>query len=320
METQRKVRTIKITSLEEYLQKVKELCVNHKDDFLLHESLDDVWFRGESQINKTVVPSLFRNSTIDRGSYWTFFDEHCLIEKALQYYPKLFKHCDNAIERLITMQHYTLPTRLLDVTKSPLVALFFACFGNWNKPGRVLFLKKLYPTSEEFANKLAIVAENIMDSTYLKFQSIIEDLQKTGNDNFSATELFINSTKNYLYIPKYDNDRIKHQQGAVIISSLFQPIKRDKEKYKDLCENISNVCIDDLFEVAFQKDKEPLDFEFEPVFFKIPSECKQEILIDLDNCGINEAFVYPEPEHQMQYVKWHCTRYNESNCDNNVDI
>lgn len=44
--------------------------------------------------------------------------------------PDAFQNDRTVYERLITMQHYGMPTRLLDITRNPLVAIFFAC-NNW---------------------------------------------------------------------------------------------------------------------------------------------------------------------------------------------
>ena len=41
--------------------------------------------------------------------------------------PRDFSECKSALDYLVQMQHYGLPTRLLDVTTNPLVALYFAC-------------------------------------------------------------------------------------------------------------------------------------------------------------------------------------------------
>ena len=38
-----------------------------------------------------------------------------------------FSTCTSALDYLVKMQHYGLPTRLLDLTTNPLVALYFAC-------------------------------------------------------------------------------------------------------------------------------------------------------------------------------------------------
>lgn len=45
--------------------------------------------------------------------------------------PDAFKNDISVYERLITMQHFGMPTRLLDITRNPLVAIFFAC-NNWD--------------------------------------------------------------------------------------------------------------------------------------------------------------------------------------------
>ena len=66
----------------------------------------------------------------------------------------------------------------------------------------------------KYVDTLALVAASIDDGINMKFKSIIERLKKQGIDYGSDTELFLKSTQNYLYIPKYDNDRIKHQLSA----------------------------------------------------------------------------------------------------------
>ena len=133
----KKKKHIPIKSVADYIDEVTVRC--HIGENVEYETLNDFWFRGEPECYPNVLPSLFRGAKAD--GILPIAREDTLIDKAIQYYPALFEKCENALERLVTMRHYTLPTRLLDVTKNPLVALYMACENTYGI-GRVLFTYK----------------------------------------------------------------------------------------------------------------------------------------------------------------------------------
>ena len=52
-----------------------------------------------------------------------------------------FENCILHNEKLSKMQHYGVPTRLLDVTTNALVALYFACENNFREDGAVFLIR-----------------------------------------------------------------------------------------------------------------------------------------------------------------------------------
>lgn len=83
-------------------------------------SWKNVSFRGHADTMWQAKPSLFRQEP-DVAEY-----EAEMIRELISLYPHDFLHDTSMFDRLVRMQHYGLPTRLLDVTKNPLVALFFS--------------------------------------------------------------------------------------------------------------------------------------------------------------------------------------------------
>lgn len=80
-------------------------------------------YRGQANSEWRSEPSLFRQKP-DIAEF-----EAEMIRELVSLFPSEFIHDVTMFDRLVRMQHYGLPTRLLDVTKNPLVALYFA-LGN----------------------------------------------------------------------------------------------------------------------------------------------------------------------------------------------
>lgn len=84
------------------------------------------WYRGVGKAKHDLVPSLFRHPTkkdvdslhkLERDLAATFS------QRSPPFVPQSF---DDEWERMFYMQHYGIPTRLLDWSESPFVAMYFA--------------------------------------------------------------------------------------------------------------------------------------------------------------------------------------------------
>ena len=202
------------------------------------------------------------------------------------------------LEQLVKMQHYDWPTRLLDITSNPLVALFFACNENGDKEGcvyvfRVLTKDVLFYDSDTVKILSALPVFSKEDKELL-FEECVKKIKKHGKfdapRNADIVEKLYKQIKTedasfkkeidpltvlsaYFVQPLKDNNRILKQDGAFIIDGIS---RTDTE-----CENKLSLL----------------------VTCKILIDKKSDILKELDALGINEATLFPEIDKVAHYLK-----------------
>lgn len=253
----------------------------------INSANDPLFYRGHSDSNYYLSPSVMRSPSLLKN-------ESKMYHELLINCPESFEKCNSHLEKLVEMQHYGLPTRLLDITRNPLVALYFACNGNSKTHGELIILSTKeseikYPQSDaaSILSSLPIFPYETQKSFYDaaisscskdKFNQIADRLvsevrleKPAFRPNMDKTDI----TSNFIVYALKNNIRIVRQDGAFILCGLSdhpRPINefRYREHGKMIVVLVSN------------KDK---------------------ILTQLDKISINYATLFPEIDHVSEYIK-----------------
>ncbi|MBQ9709298.1 MAG: FRG domain-containing protein [Clostridia bacterium] len=200
--------TFNITSLSEYIEVINVLRTSIQS---ANNNDGDLIFRGMADHQWELLPSIARQTLVTEET------EYKMVKELMLLYPNEFSGISSNFDLLAKMQHYGLPTRLLDFTTNPLVALFFACRKEQDDSiGRVISTNPSYP---QYLGTIDVVDRYIESVCRLcKVKSFGSYYLENLTDNKISFAEFIYCTKYPLIAkPQYSNNRIKNQAAVFMV-------------------------------------------------------------------------------------------------------
>jgi FRG domain len=247
------------------------------------------FFRGHEDSRFELTPSLLRK--LPEGAWQYLPNEDRLCKELLIAHYDEFQRDQYCFDRLVRMQHYGLPTRLLDISGNPLVALFFACSCAeeiMDVEGEVVIFKINSDKIKYYDSDTVSCLANLSNLNYVQKNSIDLSLDVIEfNKTAVATKLLhhIKSEKGYFearILPddlgsivcvkaKQTNTRIKSQLGAFLLFGHEVTLPESGEEGIE----IARVTINN----------------------------KRQILSQLDSININATTVYPSIDQTTGHLR-----------------
>ena len=258
-----------------------------------------VFYRGISDASYNPIPSVYRNNN--------FQYENKFINEIRVSNPD-FVNGKTFIDELSALQHYGCPTRLLDLTSNPLVALYFACEdvlrSNAIADGcvefylakedailhsnsdKVLILTAISHLSKRDKDQLVTICDSEikakgfsaarLDSKLALKSSVkklYQEIQRVAS--FDKNIRCIDLLQSFYIQPAFNNLRIRAQNGLFLLNGLCQNAKECSSRNEN------------------------------KIFAKItiPYSAKRNIIDELDRISINSRVLFPEIENTIDYLK-----------------
>jgi hypothetical protein len=220
----------------------------------------ECYFRGEPHLAETLQPSIGRrHSYAGKSVVFTARQERLMLHRFRRHAYGHFQRVPTEWETLFLARHHGLPTRLLDWTSNPLVALYFAAFHESDDV-----------TYDKERSRAAAVKLQLNGSVWA--------IQRRGGEPYDVdvfkkriSPLRVRGIK--LIYPFYPTPRMTAQSGIFTLHG---------NPWSDMVKSAGKRFPEPQLDVVQLKR------------WTVPSRCKAQVIIDLERMAMNSRTLFPD--------------------------